>query len=478
MASNMRLVIGGTVIDSVEGALSASTIDGAVLAFPIEDGVAAETSSQTEVLRIRIRVTVDPATGTTDELRTRVLEVLEALDAMAQVGFTLEHSAGDALIEVDPELVANSVTTSVRQRWGKKGWIGEVSIEIPRIDQSQVGTGTWQIQRVGGGRMLVVGTLQYADMATALADVAAMRGGAVRPAWMPTSARVVEDTAGTGMAKGSIAALPTTSYRPVEMTVIWEQMASHMASNSAFNGIPRAKWAVRATPRPPLDDRASQDPGLDIEIEGTIEFKTEQSTSYDLADSSVTPDQSMRGRVLACIDVLKAVAEARAGTQITLLVDHERDISGEDGVYNFNVRGVSGGPSRVMGWEETETLEEAFRGQIAEGSDGSEWEFEHSGGDAKTVHHQLEISSIGGFRPYVKPASVQGSNWRRITRADDQGKSFRTGSGPRQYRAMYRRVYRFVNPKGGAAGNSVPGAQGAGSAFNSEGYFTPVGPDV
>ena len=480
MATNMRLVIGATIIDSIDDAgASASTIEEATLGFPIESGVAAETAASQEVIRFRIRVKVDPVTGTTAALRTAVLEVLEALDAMASVGFTLEHASGQPLIEVDPELIAGSVDYDVRQRWGNKGWIGEVSVRIPRIDASQVGTGTWQIQRIAGGRMLVVGTLQYAALADALADVAAMRSGAVRPAWMPSSCRVVEDTAGAGQAQGSIDTLPSTSYRPVEMTVIWEQMAAHMANSSAFNDVKRAKWKVRAVPRPPINDRAGQDPGFDVTIEGTIEFKTEQSTTYDAADTAVTADQAMRGKVVACISVLKAVAEARAGVAITLLVDHERDINGEDGVYQFSVNGVSGGPSRVMGWEETETIEEAFRGQIAEGSDGSEWEFGHSGGDARTVHHSLDISSIGGFRPYVKPASVQGSNWRRIVRADDQGQSFRTGAAPRQYKISYRRVYRYVNPVGGAhVGGAIPGAQGVGRAFDSEGYFSPTGPDV
>lgn len=448
MATNPRLIIGTGIIDSKETG-GTSTIAGAIFAFPL-DGVIARTTEDAEEIPFKVRVV---ANSTADAV-ARVQDVLDLLDTMATEGVIVEYDGGSTLIELDPALVAG-LTYDTEVHYTEKGAEILVTVRGQRIDANATGTGGWQIQRATSGRVFVVGELSYNSLADAVADVALMKSGASRPAWMPTSCRVVQDDVQAAKAQGNLNGMAATNFRPALATVAWEQMPSHLANSSAFNSVKRAKWTVNAKPRDPLNTRARNRTGLDVEINATLEFKTEQATAYDSADPAGITGAAMHAAALACAQVIKQEAEARSGTRITILADTGRQVTGEDGVYNITLIGVTEGASRVLSWNETEVYEETFRGQFIECSDGGEWEFEHSGGDLRTVQHSLEIVSLGAPRGYMAPLSITGPNWRRVYLGDEPPQSFDAGTqGARQFRRAFRRNYRYVNPKGGGTPNS------------------------
>lgn len=472
MAQNARLVIGAGIIDSAQSG-STSTIAGAIFAFKPE-GFTVRSTPEADEIPFRLRLAVaDTATA-----KSRVQDILDLLDTIATEGIIIEYDNGSTLVELDPATVA-SIDYETAITYTAQGADIEVTVRAENIDANAIGTGSWQVQRNPAGRMFVVGSLYYADLATAIADVAAMRSGATKPAWMPASCRVVQDDSESVKAQGALNGMAAANFRPCTMTVAWEQMPSHLHNSAAFANVKRAKWTVNAKPRDPLNTRAGNKTGLNVEINATLEFKTESGTAYDTADPAGIAGAAMHAAALACAAVIKSEAEARSGTTITIMEDYGRNVTGEDGVYTITLIGVTEGATRVLSWEESETYEETFRGQFIECSDGSEWEFEHSGGDLKMVQHSLEIVSLGAPRAYAPPISISGPNWRRIYLGDSPPHSFNAGTqGARQYRRKFQRTYRYVNPgKGGGAEDrrTVAGGEAPASAESPTGHVGQFG---
>lgn len=441
MATNLRLKIGSIIIDSVDGVASTSTIPGAVFAFPA-DGIIGRTSETTEEIPIRIRCKIGASDDPTD-LTDLVNDVLDALDAMATDGVIVEWQAGSTLMEIDPAEVAG-LSYTVEHQWEDKGCTLAVTITAARIDASGIGSGEWQIQRNTASNMKVVGRLTYANLNDALADVALMRAGSKRPTWMPSSARVVEDTAEPAQRSGDVGTLVKADYRPVTHVVIWETMAAHMATSSAFDNVRRAEWKAETQQRDPLNIRAGNVTGVNFNLRGALEFKSEQNTTYDALDAAAVAASAMLAQAIACAQVKLAEAEARLGVSITLVEELNRGVTGADGVYEVNLVGVTGGPTRVMAWNETETFEENFQGEFVGCTDGSEWEGEDARGDEQLISHSLEIVCLGRVaRGYARPQALPGSGWRRINRADEHPQTSDTGGAP-MTRVVYNRKYRRV----------------------------------
>jgi hypothetical protein len=261
---------------------------------------------------------------------------------------------------------------------------------------------------------------------------------------MPTSAKVVEDTAETPQRSGDIAALTAADYRPVTYVVIWETLAAHMFASAAFADVKRAEWKGETQQRDALNIRAGEGPGLNCNVRGVLEFKTEQHTAYDGADPAGIAAATLYAKALACAEVIKTEAEARLGTSFRLLHELESGVTGADGVYEINLVGVTGGPTRVMAWNETETDEANFQGEFVGCTDGSEWEGEDARGDEQLIGHSLEIVCLGRVpRGYARPQGLPGSGWRQIQKADERPQTFNVGA-IQQTRVVYNRRYRRV----------------------------------
>jgi hypothetical protein len=475
MATNLRLLIGATIIDSVEGVASTSTIPGAVFSFPLE-GVIGRTTETSEEIPIRIRCNIGSG-DTPSDLADLVEDVLDALEAMATEGVIIEAGAGETIMEIDPAEVAG-LSFTVEKHWGDKGCTLLVTIAATRIDASGIGTGEWQIQRNTAGGMKVVGKLTFANMTAAVTAVAAMRSGSVRPTWMPTSARVIEDTLEAGQRQGSIATLVGADYRPVTHTVIWETLANHMATSSAFADVKRAEWKGEVKQRDPLNIRAGNGPGFNVNIRGLLEFKTEQHTVYDSLDAAAVAASALLAKAIACAQVILQEAQARLGTTIQLLEELNRGVTGSDGVYEIDLVGVTGGPTRVLTWNETETFEENFQGEFVGCTDGSEWEGEDPRGDEQLITHTLEIVSLGrSARGYLRPQGLPGSGWRRINRADEQPQRSRIGEA-HATRVVYNRKYRRVpTGNGGGGGNPDRRTSSGGTAQGNSAWVSDGDPN-
>lgn len=467
MATRPRLIIGSTVIDSVEDAgATTSTIDGAVLAIDYESGMHRIRTGDTEDIPIIVRVKRLVGDTLADVIANAQL-VLDALDTMNAQGVIIEYESGQTLVEIDPATVGN-VSYTADEQFGDEGIKLTITISAARIDPGFDGSGEWQIQRNTAGRIFVVGRLNYRNLLVALADVALMRAGTKRPVWMPSSCRVVEDTATTGQVSGDIAGLSIDDYRPVTIPVMWEQMASHMASHPAFANSKRAEWSANVATLPPLDFNAGQPhPGMAFSLNGTSEFKSEQNATYDPSDPAATSAGDMKSQAIAQAQVMLEEAERRLGVKVQLNVDIDRGVTGADGVYSINLKGIAM-PDRfgvgriVTSWNETLLVEHSFKGQFTDTTDGGRWEWEHPGGDEITVTHTLIATSLGAPVSYVRPGIVPASQFRRVYKGGDNPSNplddgdngtdtrpFKTGvsQGATEFRSNYTRRYVYV-PKG------------------------------
>lgn len=466
MPTNPRLVIGAEIIDSVVGGASASTIADAVFSFGDAQTGFQASSSPTEE-RIPFRIRIPKASGTNADLTTAIQDVLDMLDSMRTEGVIIEYESGQTLVEVDPA-TADAIKYETTRKYGDLGVIIEVQLVVEKFDASNFGRAYWQYQRNSSGRGFCIGRILEDTRAAAVAAAAPLRSGAVRPVWMPDSFRVVEDTNEFEQASGNIASLTDASYRPGEIVVVFEQLPAWAAGNSAFADVKRMAVKFEAAPRAPQNARAGGgSPGMDVTLTGTLEFKTEAGATYDAADTGNTVDSGdLPGKVVAAVNAIIAEAESRLGEgQFTLLQSLGKSVTGEDGVYDLNLQAITKGPNRVLSWSETELYEETFRGQFVPIADGSEWEFEHPGGDEHTIQHALEIVSIGGPRGYVKPQNLSGNDWRRIYLGDEPVEKNNAEGGVAQYRKAFKRNYKYVPRRPGRAGGgsretvATPGGQ-------------------
>lgn len=456
-----RLVIGNNIIDSVEDASnSTSTITGAIFEFGNrDDGLISEESPTAITSNFTIVVNVDSQA----DLNQRVQDVLDALDEMRSEGVEIESDVGERVFFIDPAAV-ESVAYSTTKEWGFQSCTISVDLEITPFDSSQFGKARWQYNRNSSGRAFIVGTIIASTRAAAVAVAAPLRAGTARPVWMPDSCRVVSDLNEFEMSSGDIGTLPDTSYRPGEISVTFEQLPAWMASNSAFDDIRRGEFKFSARLEKLLNIRAGNLPGLAVEVRGMVEFKTESSTDYDVADTTTVAAGGMKGKVVAMANAAVAQAETRLGESITLLEPLERSVTGEDGVYEFIVVGITGNANQVIEWDEQETYVEAFRGQIVNLADGGDFEFEHPGGDEVSLRHTVRIVSLNGSRDYPQPQTSL-RNMRRTLLEDDPVQILRADSTlPKRHEKIYRRSYTRVN-KGGAGGG---GGRATSSGFGPQ----------
>lgn len=444
-----RLVIGNAIIDSVEDAgNSTSTITGAVFEFGNrDDGLISEESPTAITANFTIVVNTD----TQAALNQRVQDVLDALDGMRTDGVEIESDVGERLFFIDPAGV-ESVAYSTTKEWGYTSCTISVDLEVTPFDSSQYGKARWQYNRNSSGRAFVVGTIIASTRAAAVAAAAPLWAGTARPVWMDSSFRVVSDLNEFEMASGDIATLTDSSYRPGEISVTFEQIPSWMASNSAFDDIRRGEFKFSAKLERLLNIRAGNLPGLAVEVRGMVEFKTEASSTYDVADTTTIAAGALKGKVEAMATAAVAQAETRLGESITLLEPLERSVTGEDGVYEFILVGITGNSHQVIEWDEQETYVEAFRGQIVNLADGGDFEFEHPGGDEVSLRHTVRIVSLNGSRGYPKPQTSL-RNMRRTLLEDDPAQILRADNTlPRRHEKIYRRSYTRVNKSAALSG--------------------------
>lgn len=455
MASQWKLIIDTVLLDSHEG--GASTIDGTFIGFgDRESGTIIEETA--ESLRFPFRVHVSAPDSQT--LSDRTQDVLDALELAASKGFTLEDEADVEHISIDPanyQSIDFEVVTLLGPDGARSGNILECAFTVTKLDSDYTsGKTSWSYQRNSSGRAFCIGRVFAETRAAALAIVAPMRSGATRPVWMPSSLRVVEDTNEFDAVPGNPTALLDGSFRPAEAVVVFEQMPGWASGDSRFADVKRLECRFEARPRANMSTRAGNLPGLDVSIAATMHFKTENSTTYEAADTSVVASNALSGKVIACAQAVIDEAKRRLGeAELNILTPLEKVITGEDGVYSFTVQGVTGGASRVLAWEETDVYEETSQNEDLPIFGGGEWVFEKL--PLCTIRHTLNIVSLGSGRSYIKPVSINrrpgNGTWEQRYLGDQPVEIMpNDGEAVTQYVARYQRHYKFIR-KGSGGGN-------------------------
>lgn len=445
MATDFRVKIGSATIASVA---SSSTVPGTRAAFgDATGGFAVETSPDSSRIPIRIHIE-----GTDNpEMLDRTSDILDLLDAMNVDGVAIEMESGVAVVDVARTSV-RAIRYESARRVGDTGMIIDVTIIIEHFDADIIdGRGTWQYQRNASGRGMVVARLTAESRAAVVSLAQLLKSGASRPAWLSSAFKPVEDTnefeySGNGLATES-------SYAPAEITVMFEQLPSWAASDTAFADVVRMEVSFEATSSRELDIRAGNEPGLDVSITGRLTFKTEANTSYDASDTGVVASSALHAKAVACVQSMIVEAARRLGVpELTVVGDLERTVTGEDGIYQFAVPLISGGTAQVLEWEEDEIYERVSQDVILDIYDGSHWVFGHPGGFAETISHTLSCVSLGGARGYVQPQGLRRASngkFKLMREADRPPKILRPGGdGVMKFRTHFEREYRLVRGSG------------------------------
>lgn len=478
MPSQWKLTIDSTLFDSHEN--GDSTIDGVFIGFGDRDnGTLIEETPDSIRVPFRVHIVATNAQTLADNTQ----DVLDTLASIAQHGATLTDEAGVEHLELNPDTVAKlgiEVTRFLGPDGARSGNIIEAVIVAEKLDSSFTqGTSTWSYQRISSGRSFCVGRIRAENRAAAVAIAAPLRSGAERPVWMPTNLRVIEDTNEFDAAAGEPQDLPDSSFRPAEEVVVFEQMPLWASADSRFDNVKKLECRFEARPRANLNQRAGNFPGLDVALTATMHFKTEYSATYDAADTDTTivASSALPGKVLACAAAIVDEAQKRLGEGVfTLMAPLEKSVTGEDGVYQVTVTAITGGPSRVLLWEETDLYEETSQDEDVPIFDGSEWEFQRL--PLCTIQHALDIVSIGGGRGYQKPVSLQrrpgAGSWKQRYIGDQPTKPMRNNDdSATQFVASYRRNYKFLRKGTGGGGiNGDTGTQARSSGGPSgAGHF-------
>lgn len=452
MATTHKIKIGTASIAADE---ADSTVIGTRAAFgDISTGLVITESPSDIRIPFRIHIVGDD----NEEVLDRVSDTLDLLDAMNTDGVSVEIEPGVDVVEVQRSDV-RSIRYEFERRPGDGGTVLEGTIVVEKFDPDiQDGMGVWQYQRNGSGRGFVTGRIRATSRAAAVAAAAPLRSGAARPVWLSTAFKVQEDTNEFDFQGGTIGLASDTAYAPAEILVVYEQLPAWAASDPAFADVVRLELSFQATNRPPLDNRAGHNPGLDVSLTGTLTFKTESGTTYDASDTSVVASTAMHSKVLACISAIIAEAERRLGEGVlTPMGDIERFITGADGVYQFALPMITGGANRVLEWDEDELYERNTQDVILDIYDGSHWVFEHPAGWLETITHRLSIAALGGARGYVQPQQFGRGRgkWKTMREGDKPPKIMRHGPGigslPASFRFIthYERDYRLIRSGSG-----------------------------
>ena len=383
--------------------------------------------------------------------------------------------------------IFSRISGKVYSEIARDGFLASVTLTCERVGTSSGSAGDvadvidpleWDYAQSVGGLARAAVTGVFKTRLAAVAYVQGLRDGSYLPpifpaaTWQFTAQPVYkyEQQLNQGSPVGEAA------YTPCRVTVFLSELPASLASAMKSAKCKDLTYRAEMAPAEPLDVNAGHGPGHQITIAGTLEFQIEGNTAFDSGDTTGNGRQTeaaLKTAAQSMIDAIVTNAGTRLGVTFTKL-GQTLAVAGESGSVSFTYTGITGSPTRIMSWIEETVAHFAFQGEIytlATGAQGTEG---NAAGDATTVEHRLDVVALGPVS-YRKPSIVQGDRWLRVDLASKLPRIEASEGGPTKYTFGWSVLWKYLATESVGAS---PGAQGAGRAFDSDGYFSPTGPDV
>lgn len=455
---SVRLKVGSYIVDAAESG-STSTTSGVRLlqGDSLAGGAPGLRFSQGRTsAELLVPVVVDAAS--TVALKTAVDAVILAMLANANADVVYEYTSGSTLADWK---VSDGTWSRIEGEVAGIDYGDENALILFRFSMQRVGiasTGAgdpadaitpvfWNFGLDSNGLGSCAGTCTFESRADAAAWVVLMRAGTGWPAWLGTQFRFATAIYQKEQQQNQASPVPDTAFTPATVTVVLSALPSAFAGNSAFDDVISVEYDAVMSPRAPQDENSGQEPGFDITISGTLQFKTEVDTTYDANDTSQTAGSGLKSAALACIEAIESDAKTRLG--VTWFRPNDPVITvKENGLVIFNLAAMTGDSGRITTWNESMQIVVTPRDRAITGSAGTRIH-PHRLGPEIRVHHTLAVTAFSEIA--YQPPSFISSAW--FCESPNPAKPIvkkAAGDGQDEHVMAWSNVWKYLGDSSGA----------------------------
>jgi hypothetical protein len=415
-----RLLIGSYILDSADSS-SSSTTTGATFELDGDDPLSPQINNDSfdwPVMFVHVTAASESA------LKTAVDTVVDTINECTGKAVVYEETSGTTLFEMHPNIWPEA-EAETRVDWGQTE--ADIAFSIRGLRPGGALTGgsadepgqksiNWQYETTAGGIAGMICTAEFGPTLSGTTVTAGARENAIAfinkmdntanyPAWLDTNFRRVGAVVEFDQ-KGNQSSIAESSYDPCVAVVQFRELDSTLAADAAWpSQALGATWSVNMEPRDPLNVRSSQrDAGFNLELVGTIQLKTEGSTTFNSSETSLTDAQTYQ----AALDAVGAIVTQFRAIYTTFLLTQmgspRIDVDAISGLCGFSVTFTS--TAGILQWEEGGEVRNSWPKAYSRASDGTDWRYANEGGPVKILAHSLRIVSLNTPQPYRPPAFI------------------------------------------------------------------------
>lgn len=412
-----RLKIGSYVLDSADSS-STSTTSGVTFELDGDDPLAPQINNgefNWPVMYAHVTAANEGA------LKTAVDTVVEKINQCAGLAIIYEETSGTTLFEMHPNIWPEA-ESETRVDYGQTE--ADIAFGIRGLRPSALTAGSgdepgqrsinWQYEITAGGIGGMICTAEFGPTLSGTAVTAGARENALAfinkmdnssnyPAWLDTSFRRVQALIEFDQ-KGNQSTVGESSYDPCVAVLQFRELDSTLAADASWpDEASGATWSVNMEPRDPLNVRSTQrDAGFNMELVGTVQLKTEGSTTFNSSETSLS-DGNVYQNALSAVNAIVTQFRAIYTTFLLTQMGSPRiDVDAISGLCGFAVTFTS--TAGILQWEEDGDVRNTWPKVYSRASDGTDWRYSNEGGPVKLTTHSLMIVSLNTPRPYRPPA--------------------------------------------------------------------------
>lgn len=325
----------------------------------------------------------------------------------------------------------------------------------------QVGPITWEYETTAGGIAGMVaravfkatsGTGARANAVTWINAITNTSNYATKAPWLNTAFRCVDRLIEFDQS-ANLASVAETSYDPARVTLVFKELHSTLAADSAWPTLALAgSWNVGMTERGAMNERAGGEAGYDVTLFGDVILKTQGNTTFNASDTK-TADADIYANALAAVNCIVTHFRAvYAFLQLTQMGQPTINVDAVQGVHGFTVRFLGG--TNILEWEEHCTVKNIQAKVRSRSTDGSHWKYEMAGGPDRILRHTLRMVALTPL-PYRTPNLTSG--WDEDEAELEPTITLRHNNGQQEYHTFGSKQWFWMNsgPTGTGSGTTT-----------------------
>lgn len=414
-----RLLIGSYILDSADSS-STSTTSGVTFELDGDDPLSPQINDGEFIWPIMF---AHVTAASESALKTAVDTVVNKLEQCTGLAIVYEETSGTTLFEMHPNIWPDAEVetrvdygqTEADIAFGIRG-VRPTALTAGSADEPGQRAINWQYETTAGGIGGMICTAEFGPTLSGTTVTAGARENAVAfinkmdntanyPAWLDTNFRRVQAVLDFDQ-KGNQSSVDESTYDPCTAVIQFRELDSTLAADASWpSQALGATWSVNMEARDPLDIRSTQtDAGFNLELVGTVQLKTEGSTTFNSSETSLT-DANIYTNALDAVNAIVTQFRAIYTTFLLTQMGSPRiDVDAISGLCGFSVTFTS--TAGILQWEEDGEVRNSWPKVYSRASDGTDWRYSNEGGPVKILVHSLRISSLNAPQPYRPPAFI------------------------------------------------------------------------